>query len=97
MNKVESNMNKFMPLVTEKALKLSEANRVVFKAPKELTKKLSKKILETIYTDNKVIDIKSVLVKGKTKKFKKILGKRKDYKKFYVKFEKSIDITTEVK
>ncbi|MBT4989528.1 MAG: 50S ribosomal protein L23 [Rickettsiales bacterium] len=97
MNKVESNMNKLIPLVTEKALKLSEVSRVVFKAPKDMTKGLSTKILNIIYKGNKVIDIKSVLVKGKTKKFKKIPGKRKDYKKLYVKFEKSIDITTEVK
>lgn len=97
MNKVEANMHRLIPLVTEKALKVSEANRVVFKGPKDLTKDLSKQILNLIYSGNKVVDITSVLIKGKTKKFRRTVGKRKDYKKFYVKFEKAIDITTEVK
>jgi large subunit ribosomal protein L23 len=97
MKKVEANLNKLVPLVTEKSLKLSETGRVVFKAPKDMTKDLTKKILETLYTGNKVVDIKSVNVKGKTKKFKRITGKRSDFKKLYVKFDKSVDITTEVK
>ncbi|MBL6785834.1 MAG: 50S ribosomal protein L23 [Rickettsiales bacterium] len=97
MNKVESNLNNLKPLVSEKSLKLTESNRVVFKAPTSMTKDLSRKVLDFIYNNNKVIDIKSVLIKGKRKKFKRIDGKRSDYKKFYVKFEKPVDITTEVK
>ena len=97
MNKVEANIDKLTPLVTEKSIKLSESGRVVFKAPRDMTKGLTKKILEKLYDGNKVIDIKSVNIKGKVKKFKRITGKRSDFKKLYVKFEKSVDITTEVK
>ena len=97
MNKVEASIDKLIPVVTEKALKLSEDSMVVFKAPKDFNKALSIKTLEAIYKGNKVKDIKSILVKGKVKKFKRVLGKRKDYKKLYVRFEKPVDITTEVK
>ena len=97
MNTLLANIDKLKPLVTEKALKLSDAGMVVFTGPKELDKKLTTNILEYIYKGNKVLNVKSVLVKGKVKTFKRKIGKRKDFKKFYVQFEKPIDITTEVK
>jgi large subunit ribosomal protein L23 len=90
-------IGKITPLITEKALKASENSVVVFKTPKHTAKGDVKKIIEKLYKGSKVLKINSTLVKGKVKKFKGRIGKRADYKKFYVKLEKPIDITTGIK
>jgi len=85
------------PLITEKALKNSEDSYVVFKAPTNASKDVVKKVIEFLYKDVKVIKINATLVKGKVKRFKGKIGKRADYKKFFVKLDKTIDITTGIK
>jgi large subunit ribosomal protein L23 len=90
-------IDKISPLITEKSLKISENGFVSFKAPKDLTKKEIRKAIALLYKDAKIIKISSLLVKGKQKRFKGKIGKRSDYKKFNIKLEKPIDITTGIK
>jgi len=85
------------PIITEKALKCSENSYVVFKAPTNASKNVVKKAVEFLYKDVKVTRINVALIKGKVKKFKGKIGKRADYKKFFVKLDKAIDITTGIK
>jgi large subunit ribosomal protein L23 len=90
-------VSNIQPLITEKAMKASEDSYVVFKAPKDVTKEIVTKAIEYLYKGTKVVKISSSLVKGKTKKFKGTMGKRADFKKFYIKLDKVIDITSEIK
>lgn len=90
-------IDKLSPLVTEKSLKVSEHSYVVFKAPKSANKADIVKALTFLYKGSKIVKITSSLVKGKVKRFKGKIGKRADFKKFFVKFEKPIDITTGIK
>jgi len=90
-------IDKITPLITEKALKVSENSYVAFKGPKSATKGDVENVITTLYKGSKVVKITSSLVKGKVKRFKGKLGKRPDYKKFFVKLEKPIDITTGIK
>lgn len=90
-------VDRIIPLVTEKSFKLSEAGYFAFSAPKDVSKDEMKEALAFLYPDNKVTDIKSLRQKGKVKRFRGKMGKRKDVKKFYISFEKAIDITTKVK
>ena len=85
------------PLITEKSLKTSEDSYVVFKAPTDASKNIVKKVVEYLYKGVKVQKVNVSLVKGKVKRFKGKIGKRADYKKFFVKLDKSIDITTGIK
>ncbi|MBT5827722.1 MAG: 50S ribosomal protein L23 [Alphaproteobacteria bacterium] len=90
-------IDKLSPLVTEKSLKVSEHSYVVFKGPKSATKGDVQRALTFLYKGSKILKITSSLTKGKVKKFKGKIGKRADFKKFFVKFEKPIDITTGIK
>jgi large subunit ribosomal protein L23 len=90
-------VDRIYPLVTEKSFKLSEAGYFAFLAPKEVTKPQMKRALTFLYPGNKILDLKSIRSKGKAKKFRGVWGKRKEVKKFYIRFDKAIDITTKVK
>lgn len=85
------------PVITEKALQQSEGSYVVFQAPVSATKKNIKDAIEFLYKDSKVIKINSSLAKGKVKRFRGKLGQRAATKKFFVKLDKPIDITTGIK
>ena len=97
--KLYNYIDKVLPVITEKALQGSEGEgaSAVFKAPKDVTKADLKAILEYLYKGVKVLAVNSLVSKGKRKKFRGTLGKRADTKKFYVKLDKSIDITTGIK
>ena len=71
------------PLVTEKATQLSEFNKVVFAVPTTATKIDIKSSVEKIFSV-KVKSVNTILLKGKTKRFKGILGRRVDTKKAIV-------------
>jgi large subunit ribosomal protein L23 len=71
------------PLVTEKATQLSEFNKVVFAVPLTANKIDIKSSVEKIFSV-KVLAVNTILLKGKTKRFKGILGKRIDTKKAIV-------------
>jgi large subunit ribosomal protein L23 len=71
------------PVITEKATRGSEYNQVTFKVREDATKPLIKEAVNTI------------VVQGKTKRFKGIPGKRSDWKKAIVTLAagQTIDVT----
>ena len=70
-------------LVTEKATQLSEFNKIVFAVPLTANKIDIKSSVEKIFSV-KVLTVNTILLKGKIKRFKGILGKRIDTKKAIV-------------
>ncbi len=85
------------PIVTEKATKLSEFNKVVFAVSISSNKIEIKSAIEKIFSV-KVSSVNIININGKKKKFKGILGKRNDLKKAIVTLEKgnSIDLSAGV-
>jgi large subunit ribosomal protein L23 len=83
------------PLVTEKATALSEQNQFVFRVSLGATKPEIKASVEALF-GVKVLDVNTLVVKGKTKRFKGRPGQRSDWKKAMVKLAEgqSIDLTT---
>lgn len=71
------------PLVTEKATQLSEYNKLVFSVPVNATKLEVKSSIEKIFSV-KVKTVNTILLKGKVKRFKGVLGKRSNTKKAIV-------------
>lgn len=71
------------PHVTEKAVSGSENNVHAFKVATTATKREIKDAVETLF-EVKVANVRTVNVKGKAKTFGKRLGKRKDWKKAYI-------------
>ena len=68
------------PIVTEKATKLSEFNKVVFEVASKSNKNEIKSAIEKLFSV-KVKAVNIINTKGKVKRFKGVLGKRKDTKK----------------
>lgn len=85
------------PVITEKSTMVSEHNQVVFRVPLTATKPEIKAAVEGLF-DVKVEAVNTIRVKGKTKRFRGIKGRRSDYKKAMVKLAEgqSIDVTTGV-
>jgi large subunit ribosomal protein L23 len=83
------------PLVTEKATALTERNQVVFKVALEATKPEIKAAVEGLF-NVKVLAVNTMVVKGKTKRFRGRVGQRSDWKKAMVRLAEgqSIDLTT---
>lgn len=83
------------PVVTEKATLASEHNQVVFQVPVDATKFEIKAAVEELFKV-KVTGVNTILVKGKTKRFRGRIGKRNDFKKAMVRLAEgqSIDVTT---
>ncbi|MCO8146911.1 50S ribosomal protein L23 [Rhodovulum tesquicola] len=83
------------PIITEKATMASEANAVVFEVAIDANKPAIKEAVESLF-GVKVKAVNTTITKGKTKRFKGILGRRKDVKKAYVTLEEgnTIDVTT---
>ncbi|MEK7802715.1 MAG: 50S ribosomal protein L23 [Pseudomonadota bacterium] len=71
------------PIVTEKSMMGSQYGQITFKVPVDATKPDVKAAVEAIY-GVKVTAVNTVLTKGKTKRFKGILGRRSDSKKAIV-------------
>ena len=87
-NEIKMSQNKayqviLNPLVTEKSTQLSEYNKIVFSVPLNATKLEVKLSIEKIFSV-KVVTVNTILVKGKFKRFKGILGKRPNTKKAIV-------------
>ncbi len=74
------------PVITEKATRGSEYNQVTFKVREDATKPLIKAAVETLFSV-KVKAVNTIVVQGKTKRFKGIPGKRSDWKKAIVKLD----------
>ena len=83
------------PVITEKATLLSEQNKVVFRVAGDATKDEIAAAVETLFKVN-VTKVNTLNVKGKTKRFRGIMGRRSDVKKAIVTLAdgQSIDITT---
>ena len=83
------------PLVTEKATLLSERNQVVFRVPLEATKPEIKAAVEGLF-GVQVRAVNTLVVKGKSKRFRGRPGQRSDWKKAMVQLAEgqSIDLTT---
>src|SRR4051812_163259 len=83
------------PMVTEKATALSEQNQFVFRVSLEATKPEIKASVESLF-GVKVLTVNTLVVKGKSKRFKGRPGQRSDWKKAMVKLAEgqSIDLTT---
>lgn len=83
------------PVITEKATLLSEQNKVVFQVTADSTKDEIAAAVEALFKVN-VTKVNTLNVKGKTKRFRGIVGRRSDVKKAVVTLAEgqSIDITT---
>ena len=68
------------PLVTEKSTQQSEFNKMVFSVPLAASKFDIKSAIEKIFSV-KVKSVHTILLKGKVKRFKGILGRRANTKK----------------
>ncbi|AAK23231.1 50S ribosomal protein L23 [Caulobacter segnis] len=83
------------PVITEKTTLLSEQNKVVFKVANDATKDEIAAAVEELFKV-KVTKVNTIVTKGKTKRFRGIVGRRNDVKKAIVTLAEgqSIDITT---
>ncbi len=80
------------PHVTNKAYEVAEeTSYVVFKVATDATKLEIKKAVELLF-EVKVDTVKTVNVKGKSRRFGRIEGRTKDWKKAYVKLQEGHDI-----
>jgi len=83
------------PVITEKATRVSEHGQVVFKVRLDANKVEIKDAVQNIF-GVKVTGVNTLVVKGKTKRFRGRPGKRNDIKKAFVTLAEgqSIDVTT---
>lgn len=80
------------PVISEKAAVVGDAgNQVVFKVLPNAEKQEIKAAVEKLF-DVKVEDVRTLNVKGKTKRTRHGLGKRSDWKKAYVRLSAGQEI-----
>ncbi|BAF69339.1 50S ribosomal protein L23 [Nitratiruptor sp. SB155-2] len=78
-------------IYTEKSLGLQEEGYVVIQTSEKMTKNQLKAVLKE-YFGVTPVKINSLRMKGKTKRFRGVEGKRDNYKKFYVKLPEGASI-----
>lgn len=85
------------PHVSEKAAITAELNGYVFKVAVDATKAEVKAAVETVF-EVSVENVRVIKVKGKTKRTRTGMGRRKDWKKAYVRVAdgQEIDLTAAV-
>jgi large subunit ribosomal protein L23 len=85
------------PIITEKATVIGANNQYVFKVAIDSTKESIKKAISHVFGVN-VVNVNTIICKGKEKRFKGFLGKRNNYKKAIITLEpgQQIDTTLEV-
>ena len=83
------------PIITEKSTLVAEENKIIFRVPLTATKPDIKEAVQTLFKVE-VTKVNTILVKGKTKRFRGQLGRRSDFKKASVTLKdgQSVDITT---
>ena len=83
------------PVITEKSTLVAEENKIVFRVPMTATKPQIKEAVETLFKVD-VTKVNTIVVKGKTKRFRGTIGRRPDMKKALVTLKdgQSIDIST---
>lgn len=80
--------------ISEKsAMNAQNHNQYVFKVRKDANKNLIKQAVESLF-DVKVDQVRTSVCKGKTKRFGRHFGKRKDWKKAYVSLAEGSSIET---
>lgn len=80
------------PVISEKTAALAEsANQVVFKVTRDAQKPEIKEAVEQLFKV-KVESVRTLVVKGKTKRTRYGMGSRSDWKKAYVRLEQGQDI-----
>lgn len=81
------------PVFSEKSQRLGDTNGVqVFKVATTATKKDIKQAVELMFDGVEVIKVNTLNVKGKTKRFGRIVGRRNDFKKAYVTLKSGSDV-----
>jgi large subunit ribosomal protein L23 len=83
------------PIVTEKSTSAGERGQYIFRVALDATKPQIKEAIEGLF-GVKVLEVNTLVTKGKNKRFKGRPGKRSDVKKAYVRLEKGqqIDLST---
>jgi large subunit ribosomal protein L23 len=83
------------PVITEKSTAASEHNKVVFNVARAATKGEIKAAVEALFKV-KVTGVNTLVRKGKTRRFRGILGRTSDIKRAVVTLAEgqSIDVTT---
>ncbi|MBK5934875.1 LSU ribosomal protein L23P [Rhodovulum imhoffii] len=83
------------PVITEKATLASENGAVVFEVAMGANKPQIKEAVESLF-GVKVKAVNTTIAKGKAKRFRGLMGRRRDVKKAYVTLEEgnTIDVTT---
>ena len=83
------------PVITEKATVLTELNKVVFQVAMDATKDEIAAAVEELFKV-RVVKVNTLITKGKTKRFRGLLGQRSDVKKAIVTLQEgqTIDIST---
>ena len=80
------------PHVSEKSAQIADvSNQVAFKIARDATKPEVKSAVELLF-DVKVKSVTVVNMKGKSKRFGRMEGRRKDWKKAYVTLEDGYDL-----
>jgi len=92
MNKERLLKTLLSPVVSEKSAAVADSNRqFTFRVAVDATKPEIAEAVELLFGVN-VEQVRVVLVKGKTKRFGRFTGKRKDWKKAYVRIREGQDI-----
>jgi large subunit ribosomal protein L23 len=75
------------PVISEKSFSSAENDKYVFLVQKGATKIEVAQAVEKAFKVH-VLDVNTITVKGKTKRFGRVVGRRKDYKKAIVTIKK---------
>ena len=81
------------PHLSEKSHMAAESNQVVLKVRVDASKKEIRQAVELLF-EVEVDDVTVVNVKGKTKRFGRVQGRRNDWKKAYVRLAEGSNIET---
>jgi large subunit ribosomal protein L23 len=83
------------PVITEKSTAASEQDKIVFNVARTATKVQIKAAVEALFKV-KVKGVNTLVRKGKTKRFRGVLGRQSDFKRAIVTLQEgqSIDVTT---
>ncbi len=82
------------PHISEKSHMAAVDNQVVLKVRTDATKAEIRQAVELMFPKTRVEDVKVLNVKGKNKRFGRTQGRRKDWKKAYVRLADGSQIET---
>ncbi len=78
-------------VVSEKSANVAESNQVIFRVASDATKPEIRRAVELMF-DVDVENVHVLNVKGKSKRFGQMQGKRSDWRKAYVRLKEGQDI-----